>query len=186
MKKILSIIIVCQMFFVFPVLSQTNTAQVKPATDACPTWNKKQGVSKAEYFAYLSKRSANKETNNFNVPKYQSYFTASNSNIKRQKQADAEIKHTEIIKTKAPVIIPEKENKALELPKENINKTTDNATGTVSDVDNEKLAVKEKKETVSSAKKADNKKSSNVVHIRKHLLKKISFRKKRANSCPEF
>ncbi|MGZ4036093.1 MAG: hypothetical protein ACXVP4_14630 [Bacteroidia bacterium] len=191
MKTIVRFII-CQIACIFPLISQsqTNTAPVKPATDACPSWNKKQPVaSKADYFAYLSKRSKTADENNFYTPKYQNY-NAANAAAKKQNKSPEETKYVGINQAKAPAIVPEKgkqtvakqpaaepDKKAEETPEPAITNKTEEP-------------VKEKGTTVSASKKEEKnetKKNTPAVHYeRKHWLRKIGFRKKRAADCPSF
>ena len=194
MKKEISFLIVSQIACILPVLSQSqaNTAQIKQVADACPSWNKKQLASKADYFAYLSKRPKPQDNNNFYTPKYQNIVAnkaVPAASSKKQPEPANEEKHIGITKAYAPAIVPEEENKIVKPEEQAINKVPDSAKP--DEINKTEAPVKEKGKAISSSKKENkqtdsNKKMTEIKHQRKHLLRKTGFRKKCAADCPSF
>ncbi len=67
-----------------------NTAEVKPSTDACPNWNKKQPESKANYFAYLRKSpAANKQNGSSNQYANNTYYHPASMNANSERAVPA-------------------------------------------------------------------------------------------------
>ena len=67
MKKALIILFVFQ--YTGIVLSFSQGEAVKPATDACPTWNKKQSTNKLAFYNAANKKSNSKEVKENNEEK---------------------------------------------------------------------------------------------------------------------
>ena len=76
MKKTLALLFFAQCICFNTVISQTS--QVKQASDACPSWSKKQKNTSSDY-ASLSKRSAEKNNSSFSSPKYQYLYARKTS-----------------------------------------------------------------------------------------------------------
>ena len=183
------------------VMSQT--AQVKQASDACPSWNKKQISTTTEY-AYLSKRSAAKDNSDFSKPKYQSIYSRRNGNtpvLKKEQTADALQNPNNESKRQASFAPKEEKNKSSKSIREaGIKKGEKPETDETEEAPakEEKVeTVKEKTEPVKAKGKdvsfkqenktiASTNKNTNVKYQKGHWLKKIGFRKKNAASCPSF
>ena len=191
MKKVLSLLIIGQISCIFPFMlqSQTNTAQVKPATDACPSWNKKQVTSKVDYFAFLSKRTVPQNPNNFNVPKYQN-FNATTSE-KKARQTDVETNLVSIKKYDETVLVANNEISTIQSVAKPTTKILEETQPAVIEKDLKETAQDDKGVDVTGAKKEDkktglNKTTTHVKREKKHLMKKIRFKRKNATTCPNF
>lgn len=204
MKRTLRLIIVIQLLSVSFVFSQT-TAPVKPATDACPSWNSKPIADKADYFTYLSKRPKKQDAGSFYTPKYQNFNAAQTT---PQQKKGTVVENPDVKQTNTPGIIYGKERQA-DLPNEVIIETKTPEPFILKK--KEEIAVQEKKDKetpppVAAEKKSapesvkengdsDTKKEEKRIgktkkikmkHSKKHWFKNLCFGKKNASKCPKF
>ncbi len=195
MKKIPALLFFAQIICFNMVMSQTT--QVKQASDACPSWNKKQ-ISTSTDYAYLSKRSAAKDNSDFSTPKYQSIYSRRNGSTpvirNGQTAAISEKQNAENKKQKTFLPVAEKSKPSRAVREPEI-KTEEKAVPVQTDefpVKENPEPVKAKGKDAASASGAEKKqtaaakKTSNVTHQKTHWFKKIGFRKKNAVSCPSF
>ncbi len=191
-KRIFSIVLLSQL--TITSFSQNNApAETKPAADACPAFNKKKTVSKADYFVFLRTGGSNKyNAEDFSKKKYMKQVNASQEKapgfpgLKNENRKPEQI-NTIQTKSEAPVVLKEEKT---EVPVSEVKQ----AVAAIPDerIESEKvIPVKtdkaESKGDGAAAKqeiRAKNKKH----HFKKIRIKlpKIRFRKKGAATCPEF
>jgi hypothetical protein len=120
MKNLIALLFFAQFISTNILLSQSG--QVKQASDACPSWSKKQSKTSTDY-AYLSKRSAAKDNSDFSKPKYQSIYaknTTANKESKRGKaSASSErIASKPVTAKKRSTTLPEEKNESSKTERE--------------------------------------------------------------------
>jgi hypothetical protein len=214
MKKILPFVILIQTVSVSIAFSQT-AAETKPASDACPSWNKKPVADKADYFAYLSKRPKKQAATDFSTPRYYNFNAVPTTAASSQKRkARGTTENTEVVQTNTPAIIYGKQPQP-EVPAETpapgistpapvvtenkqipvaVVKEKEHVTAPViedkKEVTEETAAPAKEKGVSATAKKEekhiDLPKKTAQKHTEKHRIKKISFRRKSAAKCPKF
>jgi len=190
MKKALIILFVFQ--YTGIVLSFSQGEAVKPATDACPTWNKKQSTNKLAFYNAANKKSNSKEVKEFSSPKYQYLFPNKSqsqasaaltpkSNRPAGVDADRSERTTSALapkkKKEEPVVEAEKATaieQKIEIPASNQQEENVVPTG------------KGKDATVSDSKEETTKRVKKTKRERKHWLKKLKFGRKKAADCPDF
>jgi len=191
MKKALIFLFLAQGSYLTPLLSQTIPE--KPASDACPNWNKKQVASKADYFSYLSKRNKVADKSDFNTPKYQNFNavkTSSPVSSGKQNENTFVSEKTNVEKSEEPIVVSDIKNASSRSVRDTL----------IHKADKPQPAEEKKAEPVSPPKpilekgiagsgeekkvvKQNNKKTK---HHKEHWFKKISFRRKTATTCPDF
>lgn len=191
MKKLLSLLIIGQVSCISPFIlqSQTNTVQVKPASDACPRWNKQQVTSKADYFAYLRRRAVPQDPNNFYFPKYQNFNTQIAA--KKAKQTDVEKNNQAIKKYDEPVLNANKEISIIKSVAKNTIKIAEETQSSSVEKNQKEIQEKDKAKYDSSTqledkKTASNKIATNIKRENMHSFRNICFKRKNATSCPNF
>lgn len=114
MKKLIALLFFAQFISANVLLSQSS--QTKQTSNACPSWNKKQAKTSADY-AYLSARSVAKDNHDFSKPQYQSIYkknTRANKGSKRGK-ASASSEHIlskPVSAKKRTTTLPEEKNES--------------------------------------------------------------------------
>ncbi|MCW3085550.1 MAG: hypothetical protein JWP12_2916 [Bacteroidetes bacterium] len=192
-----------------------NTTEVKPSTDACPNWNKKQPESKANYFAYLRKSpAARKQNGTTNQYAGNTYYhpVSMNTNPERavpsnnfsepryRKTAQTNSRTNPAPATEPPKVKDEVKEEAktpAPAPPET-KKTEEKVTVPEQKTITEKKttdAAPEKTETAVNASKPTNVTKENTVlkskrpNVKKDKsvrVKKTKFKKNRAAKCPSF
>ncbi len=191
MKKALIILFVFQ--YTGIVLSFSQGEAVKPATDACPTWNKKQSTNKLAFYNAANKKSNSKEVKEFSSPKYQ-YLLPNKSEkqsnaafaSKGNRPAGIDAERSEKIAT---VTAPKKKKEEPLVEEKKATTTLEQKTETpVSNLNEENVvpAGKGKDATVNDSKEEPTKRVKKTKRERKHWLKKLKFGRKKAADCPDF
>lgn len=193
MKKALIILFVFQ--YTGIVLSFSQGEAVKPATDACPTWNKKQSTNKLAFYNVANKKSNSKEVKEFSSPKYQYLFPNKSKNqsstafaSKGNRPAGVDEERSEKIAT---ATAPKKEKEEPIAVVEEKKAATIQEQKTETPVLNPKEenvvpAGKGKDATVNDSKEEPTKRVKKTKRERKHWLKKLKFGRKKAADCPDF
>jgi len=114
MKKLIALLFFAQFISTDVLLSQAS--QTKQTSNACPSRNKKQAQTSADY-AYLSVRSAAKDNRDFSKPKYQSIYaknTRANKESKRGKTSTSSeyILSKPVSVRKRPTAFPKEKNES--------------------------------------------------------------------------
>jgi hypothetical protein len=198
MKRIIALLFFAQFICFNAIMSQTS--QVKQASDACPSWSKKQAKTSTDY-AYLSKRSAAKDNSDFSKPKYQSIYGKNNSSYKLKNENAAALapKEEKPKTTKKPSPVKEGKNMSSKSIREAENKNPEEQK-LDSVVETKEPAAKEVIEPVkkneASGKSASSQKekkqinadknSNKPVHQKTPWYKKLKFGRKNAADCPQF
>jgi hypothetical protein len=191
MKKALIILFVFQ--YTGIVLGFSQGEAVKPATDACPTWNKKQSTNKLAFYNAANKKSNSKEVKEFSSPKYQYLFPNKSQNqsstafaSRGNRPAGVDVERSE--KTTAATA-PKKKNEEPVVEEKKAATIQEQKTETpVSNPKEENVVPsgKGKDATVNDSKEEPTKRVKKTKRERKHWLKKLKFGRKKAADCPDF
>lgn len=204
MSRIIFVIFLNSLVCLSPLCAQNNSqrSELKPAVDACPSWDNKQTVSKADYFLSLRKTSGTSKTNeyaqndqtnkNFDKPRYSSLVYRTSQSHTEPQQVQNNLNDVSMLSEKTreeftsiPTInfLPAPE---IAHPVIQPDLLTIQAKST-----EEKPIVKPDEEAESTEiETGQHKKRSNFFTINKkenkRWLKKINVRKKNPANCPAF
>jgi hypothetical protein len=190
MKKALIILFVFQ--YTGIVLSFSQGEAVKPATDACPSWNKKQSTNKLAFYNAANKKSNSKEVKEFSSPKYQYLFPNKSQNqsstafaSKGNRPAGVDVERSENTTT---ALVPKKKKEEPVVQEEKATAIEQKAEVPASTQKEENVvpAGKGKDATVSDSKEEPTKRVKKTKRERKHWLKKFKLGRKKAADCPDF
>jgi hypothetical protein len=180
----------------------SERSDLKPAPDACPTWDNKQTVAKADYFLSLRTTSKTLKTNeyshynqtnkNFDKPLYAALVKRTNNDRAGQEpetlQINNEISTSKKTKEELKSIpsIPFQTTLGMK------NNDSQSDLKLISEERSEKnnTGYCEQEEKNSTTEKMQLKKKNKFFNLhkseRKHPLKKIMIKKKHAAGCPNF